>query len=261
VAAACRAGGLEPLVVNVHHDHGKISNIINELSLDIQVVVEPEIRGTAGGVAGARALLGSGPVLVWNGDILTQPPVAELVELAAARDAQVLAVAPRADGEGTIGMDEAGAVVRLRGEVFGREVRSGDYIGVMALGPSVVTRLPERGCLFGEVALPNLHAGERVWTVTSRAPWSDLGDLNEYVRANWRWLQARRQAAWLGPGAVTPPNVELARAVIGAGAVVSGSGSLQDVIVWPGARVLAPLSRAVVLGSGRVVPFMETAEN
>ncbi len=201
-------------------------------------------------------------MLVWNGDILTEPPVAELVQLASERDAQVLAVTPRPVGAGTIGMDEQGRVVRLRGRVFGRETQSGDYIGVMALGPGVVARLPEQGCLFGEVALPNLAAGERVWTVPSAAPWSDLGDLSEYVTANFRWLESHADGqAWCAPTARVAPDVDLQRSIIGAGAQVTGTGALREVIVWPGAQVQAPLSSAVVLSSGRVVPFAASAEN
>jgi mannose-1-phosphate guanylyltransferase len=261
VAATCRAAGLAPLVANAHHEHEKIAHVIHELSLNIDVVVEPKIRGTAGGVAGARRLLGSGPVLVWNGDILTEAPVVELVRVAADRDAQVLAVSPRPLGEGTVGLDDDGAVVRLRGQVFGREVRSGDYVGVMALGPGVVAALPDQGCLFGDVALPDLAAGKRVWTVASPAAWSDLGDLKEYVAANFRWLDERGTGAWQAESARVASTVRLERSLIGAGAEVTGAGELREVIVWPGARVQAPLARAVVLASGRVVPFETPAEN
>jgi len=247
-------------VANVHHEHQKISSNIEEFGLDIRVVVEPEIRGTAGGVAGARALLGNGSVLVWNADILTRPPVTALLELATARDAQVLAVSPRPAGQGTVGLDEAGAIVRLRGKVFGNEKQGGDYVGVMALGPGIVAALPERGCLFGDVALPALERGGRVWTVPSPAPWSDLGDLPEYASANFRWLDERPGGSWIGPGARVPGAVTLNRSLVGARAQVSGSGELREVIVWPNAYVEAPLERAVVLSSGRIVPF-GSAEN
>lgn len=255
VAAACRRAGAKRLVANVHHEHHKITRVIDELSLDIDVVVEQTIRGTAGGVAGARPLLGSGAVLVWNGDILTEAPAAALLEQAAARDAMVLAVAPRSVGTGTVGLDEAGAVVRLRGQTFGREVTSGDYIGVMALGPSVVASLPAQGCVFGDVALPELARGRRVWTVPSAAPWSDLGDLKEYVVANQAWLRARGASAFLGAGVEQASGVVVERSVIGAGAKLLGTGKVTDVIAWPGATLMAPLERAVVLGSGQVVPF------
>ena len=188
-----------------------------------------------------------------------------LMDEARERDAQVLAVSPRPRGEGTVGMDAEGNVVRLRGRTFGREVRSGDYIGVMALGPGVVARLPERGCLMADVALPCLEAGGQVATVPSLAPWTDLGDLPSYVAANFRWLAGAcagdGASSWVAPGVHVPAGVEVERSLIGAGARLSGRGRLTEVIVWPGAAVVAPLARAVVLASGRVVRFDETAEN
>lgn len=266
IAQAIRDSGVAELVANAHHQSRELSSVIERLSLNIKVNVEHEIRGTAGGVAGARALLQPGAVLVWNGDVLTHAPVRDLLEQATRRDAQVLAVSPRELGAGTVGLDEHGAVVRLRGQLFGREVRSADYIGVMALGPSVVAGLPARGCLFGDVALPHLARGGRVWTVPSLAPWTDLGDLASYVAANFRWLDQQRAAgsssdAWLAAGVTVPSAVSVQRSLLGAGTVVSGSGVVNQVIAWPGATVTAPLSRAVVLRSGRVVPFDGAAEN
>lgn len=261
VAAACRRGGASRLVANAHHGHAQLSAIIQQLRLDIEVVVEPDIRGTAGGVAGARGLLGDGAVLVWNGDILTDAPVAELLRLARERDAMVLAVSPRPRGEGSVGLDAAGAVVRLRGQVFGEEVQGGDYIGVMALGPGVVADLPERGCLFGEVALPGLAAGRRVWSLPSAAPWSDLGDLRAYVEANFDWLARSGSPRWCAPGVTLPGGVVLERSLLGSGVQVEGQGQVSEVIAWPGARLQAPLARAVVLSSGRVVQFDAPAEN
>ncbi|MES1186732.1 MAG: sugar phosphate nucleotidyltransferase [Myxococcales bacterium] len=263
IAAACRAAGIRTLVANAHHEHEKLSRVINDLSLKIEVVVEAQIRGTAGGVAGARGRFESGAVLVWNGDILTNAPVSALLDRAQAGDAQVLAVSPRGLGEGTVGMDGEGNVVRLRGRTFGHEVQSGDYVGVMALGPGVVARLPEQGCLMADVALPCLAAGGKVATVPSLAPWTDLGDLASYVAANFRWLDdsGAGAASWVAPGVTVPPGVTVERSLLGAGARLSGRGALRQVIAWPGAPVVAPLTRAVVLGSGRVVPFDETAEN
>jgi mannose-1-phosphate guanylyltransferase len=261
VAEACRRGGIARLVANAHHEHAKLSRIIRDLELEIQVVVEAEIRGTAGGVAGARAHFEPGPVLVWNADILTEPPVTALVELARARDAQVLAVAPRPVGEGTIGLGDDGSVVRLRGRVFGTEAQSGDYIGVMALGAGVVERLPDQGCLLGDVALPHLARGGKVWSVPSLAPWTDLGDLGAYVRASFEWLSGQKQPVWQGRDVRLEPAVTLERCLLGSGVRVLGSGLVSEVIAWPGAAFSAPLARSVVLGSGLVVPFDAPAKN
>jgi NDP-sugar pyrophosphorylase family protein len=152
-------------------------------------------------------------------------------------------------------LDEAGHVVRLRGRVFGREAQSGDYVGVMALGPSVVARLPEQGCLVGDYAVPHLAQGGRVRTVPSFSPWSDLGDLPAYVAANQAWLVERGAQSFLAKDVELAPGVRVERSVLGVGAKVLGVGDVTDVIAWPGATLTAPLSRAVVLGSGLVVPF------
>jgi mannose-1-phosphate guanylyltransferase len=270
IALACRRAGIEHLVANAHHEHAKISKIIDNLSLKIEVVVEPAIRGTAGGVAGARQLFEPGPVLIWNGDILTEAPVQALLALAAERDAQVLAVSPRPAGEGTLGLAADGSVVRLRGRVFGEEVQGGDYLGVMALGPSIIRSLPAHGCLFGDVGLPHLAQGAKIWSVPTLAAWSDLGDLEAYVAANFAWLDARPanvaeaarlgERSWIAEGVCLAPGVEVSRCLLGLGAKVVGAGPVEQVIAWPEAEFSAPLSRAVVLSSGRVVPFGETAE-
>jgi mannose-1-phosphate guanylyltransferase len=255
VAAACRRAGALHLVVNLHHDHQKIRNIIEYLDLKIEAVVEPSIRGTAGGVTGAASVLGPGAVLVWNGDILTDAPARQLLEVATAHDAMVLAVAPTRGREGSVGLDASGHVVRLRGRVFGREAQSADYVGVMALGPGVVARLPEQGCLFGDFALPYLAEGGVVRTVATLAPWTDLGDCQAYVAANFAWLAERGAESFVASDVEWAPGVEVERSVIGVGAKLLGSGRVRDVVAWPGATVTAPLERAVVLGSGRVVPF------
>jgi mannose-1-phosphate guanylyltransferase len=255
VARACRSAGAGHLVANLHHGADKITAVIESLKLGIDVAVEPEIRGTAGGVAGARRWFEPGPVLVWNGDILTDAPARALLKEAAELEAMVLAVAPREGFAGSVGLDAAGRVVRLRGRVFGEEARSADYVGVMALGPSVVARLPEQGCLVGDFALPLLEGGGTVRSVPSVAPWTDLGDVPSYAAANFSWLKERGAASFVGVGVQWSSGVTVERSVIGAGVELTGSGAVEDVIAWPGARLTAPLKRAVVLGSGRVVPL------
>ena len=152
-------------------------------------------------------------------------------------------------------------MVRLRGRTFGDEANGGDYVGVMALGPSIVHTLPEHGCLFAEVALPHLSKGGKVWALPSPAAWTDLGDLPAYAAANFEWLRVHGTGSWVGDGARVDPAVQLERSLLGAGVDVRGSGLVREVIAWPSARFSAPLSRAVVLASGLVVPFDGTAEN
>lgn len=256
IARALAAAGLRRLVLNTHHLPDVFLNDLKRLELEVQVFHEPEILGTAGGVAAARAALGPPPVLVWNGDILCEPPLGELLSFAG--DGLCLAVAPRAVGSGTVGLGRDGNVVRLRGERFGEEIGGGDYIGVAALGARCLATLPERGCLIGDWALPEARRGGAIAVVEHAAGWTDAGDLAAYLAANRRFLEDRAwDDSWVGEGARIDPGVELSRSVVGAGARLEGCGPVRGSVIWPGARARAPLIDAVVTRSGRVVTLSE----
>ena len=147
-------------------------------------------------------------------------------------------------------MDEDGAVVRLRGQVFGPEHSGADYIGVGALGNRCLASMPEFGCLMQDWALIELGAGRRITTVESAAEWTDIGGLDAYLEANLAWLGARQQH--VAPTAEVSAKVELTRSIVGAGATVQGRGLLRECVVWPGARAVAPLSRAVITSTHAV---------
>jgi mannose-1-phosphate guanylyltransferase len=245
--------GFIPAVANAHHLAAEFRALAGGLPGLSAIVEEPEIRGTAGGVAFARGLL-EGPVVVWNGDVLTELDLNAL--LAGTPDRGLcLAVAPREVGEGSIGVGASGQVVRLRGERFGEELRGGDYVCVAGIGRSRLQELPERGCLIGDVALPLLRAGLPVATFGIEGEWDAPGDsIADYLDSNRRWLRANGDASgnFRHAEATMAPGVELVCSVIGAGAKVEGEGRIERCVVWPGARVRAPLADAVVTTGGRV---------
>ena len=254
ISTALQDAGVPEFVLNVHSLVDEFTNVIDSLGSIVHVVHEPRIRGTAGGVAGARGLLGPTPIIVWNADVLVAPPFAAL-DAAASAGGLVFAMAPLPAGQGTLGVDALGDVVRLRGEPFGEEASGGDYVGVAALGADVLAELPELGCLVADVALPRLRSGSPIRTVPVSGPFIDIGSLGTYLAANLEWL-ARRSGpggSFLGEGARVDAGVVVASSIVGAGAHIEGSGLLDHCVIWPGATAQAPLSRSIVTRRGRVV--------
>ncbi len=243
--------GFDSLVINTHWLPEAFPPVLGTLPVAVRSVHEPAIRGTAGGVAGARSLLGPAPVLVWNGDILVDPPIEAL--LAGAGDGLCMAVVPRGAGAGTVGRDRVGRVVRLRGEVFGEEVSGGDYVGVAALGGRCLAELPEVGCLVGDWALPELRRGGVVRTVEVHGEWVDAGDPAAYLDANLRWLDRNGGDSWTGAGASVSAGVRLSRSIVGDGARIRGQGLVSACVLWKEAEVSAPVERAIVTTGGRIV--------
>jgi mannose-1-phosphate guanylyltransferase len=254
IAERLAAGGIRAAALNAHHRAGDFAGgALAALPIPVEVLREPEILGTAGGLANAAAALGDGEVVVWNGDILIDLDVRAL--LAAHRAggaAATLAVAPRAAGEGTVGLDGACRVTRLRGERFGEEVAGGDFVGVQVVGEAIRRRLPARGCLVGDGYLPWLRGGGAIATFPAPEAWDDVGTVGAYLRANRGWLERSGRSTYVGPGAIVAGGVEVLGSVIGAGGCVGGAGALRGCVIWPGGRVEAPLEDAVVTAGGRV---------
>jgi len=250
IAARLAAEGFPEAVINAHYLGEDFINNLNGLEIIFHLIREKEILGTAGGIHGARPLFGEPPVVVWNGDILAEPPLVELTRLAAS-GGLVFAVAPRPAGQGTVGLGAEGQIVRLRGERFGPETSGGDYIGVAALGAEALDGLPPRGCLVADFALPLLRAGGVIQTARADG-FHDVGSIASYHAACLDWLDRTvgPEAPWVHPSARIGDGALLRRSIVGEGAVVAGKGLVERCVLWPGATVRAPLADTIVTTRG-----------
>lgn len=223
--------------------------------MDVQVVHEPEILGTAGGVANAGQQLGPGDVLVWNGDILAEADLRALwLRHRHSGALATLAVHPSGPADGTVGLDAAGAVARLRGERYGEEQQVADFVGIQLLSAELRARLPRSGCLVGDLYQPALRGGDRIHTAAVVRRWRDVGSLAAYLEANLAWLSERGRQSLVAADAKVASGVVLDRALVGARSRVEGRGALERVVVWPDAVATAPLRDAIVMSSDQVVP-------
>ncbi len=236
------------VVANAHHRAGDVEAWAEREG--VVVSREDELLGTAGGLRKAGDLLGSGEVLVWNGDILAPLDVGALCAAHDGSTIATLTACPRERGQGTVGVGRDGVVVRLRGQVFGPEERGGDFMGVQIVGAAARSMLPRAGCLVGDVYLPHLRAGGRIAVHEVLTSFVDLGTVASYLAANRAWLGERGVSAWAAEDARISASVE--GSVIGEGARVDAP-CLRSV-VWPEAHVREPVEDAVVTPYGVARP-------
>ncbi len=249
VLAALRRSGRARIVINAHHRAEDVRAFLRERDGAVALSEEKELLGTAGGVRFARALLGEGDVLVWNGDIHADIDVAAL--LAAHRAEATLLVRPAPLGSGNVGIAKDSRIVRLRRETTAPgEVRSGEFVGVHVLGSRLRDDLPVKGCLVGDVYLPALRRGAVLDAFSTDVPFWDIGTIAAYLNANMAWLASRGVRSWVAPSAKVGDGVWLEGAIVHAGAQVMGSGRMDRVVVWEGATCRAPIADAVVAPEG-----------
>jgi mannose-1-phosphate guanylyltransferase len=254
ISAQLKRAGYRAALANTHWMPEKFEAITDDLGLELTLIHEPEIRGQAGGIAGGRPLL-EAPVVAWNGDILIdEPPLEELVARVTVSGGVCLAVAPAA-ASGTVGLDAAGRMVRVRGQRHGVEVGAADYVGLLALGRDALAELPERGCLIDDFMLPRLRRGEAVETCPIHSSWQEVGSLAGYWKANEDWLLHHAnhdERSYVHPSASVAKGVQLISSVVGANARIDGVGRVAHSVIWPDCRATAPLDKGIVTPRVRV---------
>ncbi len=252
ITATLAAAGLDRVVVNTHHLSEQFDDAwALRQPLAVERIFEPEILGQAGGIANAGALLGEGPLLAWNADIVTALDVAALVAAQEASGAAATLVVGgrRRAGEGTLGLDANGEVRRVRALVLDGEVASADYAGIVLLSQALRERLTSPGCLVADGFIPALARGARLATFQLDAPFVDIGSAAGLLEANLAWLRTRGATSYVHPTAKVAAGVELRDAVVARDAVVNGSGALERVLVFPSSATSAPLRSAIITPS------------
>jgi len=220
---------------------------------------EREPLGTAGAIKNAQPhLSGSAPVVVFNGDILTDMDISRMLEEHRRHRALItmsLTQVPDPSAFGLVQLARGRRIVNFLEKPKAR--RRGDAwinAGVYVFEPAVLDHIPAGRKYSAERELfPGLlAAGERIWGYTSRDYWTDIGTLARYLRAHQDILEGRMFLLPTGRPAPGRAGVRLGRRCrIHRTARVRGPAILGEAcVLGREARVggLAVLGRRVRLG-------------
>ncbi|MFN2388392.1 MAG: sugar phosphate nucleotidyltransferase [Actinomycetota bacterium] len=254
----------------------------------VEVTHEREPLGTAGALKNAEQLVGGSTFLAFNGDVLTDVDLSQVLDFHHSRRAEATIVLAPVDDPSAYGVVPTAADGRVEGFIekppAGRAPTNLINAGIYVLEPSVLDRIPTAEVWSAERALfPGLvDEGARLYACSTGAYWMDIGTPAKYLQANLDALGGAYRAAaavrsgdhvLCGPGAVVAErarvswsclgskvavaeDVTIERSVllpgvaVGAGATISGSILGEDVRVAAGAQVV---DRAVADGEN-VVP-------
>jgi NDP-sugar pyrophosphorylase family protein len=286
---ACARAGLGRVVVNLHH-HGDLIRRALQGEAARGVVVafseEPELLGTGGGIAKARALFAPGPVLVMNAKVVADLDVTALLAAHAAGRAEatmLLRDDPDPRRWGAIAADATGRVVGILdarspippdGPVVERM-----FTGVHVLEPALLDRLRPVFCdVIRDAYIPALLAGATIRAVPLAGYFAEHSTPERYLAGNLALLRAPDLVphppgllVGVDPGAAIHPTARVvapcrieagaiveANAVVGpevalsSSARVAAGARIQHAVAWPGATVDVDVDHAVVAPEGVV---------
>jgi mannose-1-phosphate guanylyltransferase len=248
IVAQLRRGGVGRVVVNVHHHAVAFDDgALGALELPVAVSREAEILGTAGGVRGAESLLDPGALVVWNGDILLDLDVAALLEAHGRSEARAtLVVVRRPRGKARSASTPRATWCACAGSSSAKRSRAPISLELKRSAPSCAPSSPRAAAWWGMSTCPPFGAANACARSPCPAPFSDIGEPRAYLAANLAWLARTGARAFVAAGAEVAQAVRLVDTLVGAGARVEGEGELRRCVVWPGARVRAPLADTIV---------------
>jgi len=233
-------------------------------------------RGTAGAFKAAENLIDD-TTIVFNGDVLTDTDLLDVIRYHKEKKAEATIVMARVMNPTGYGLVEADSEGRVTGftekppedEITGDTINAGIYV----LEQSVLSRIPVEGpASFERDVFPHMLAeGAGFHAYLTHGYWQDIGSPQKYLEAHYGIISGRMKLPgypqracppndWnkkqvtidscsiLDGGCVIKPGVVIENSVLGDDCRVEEGVLIKDSVIWSGTRIRphARLERAIV---------------
>lgn len=253
--------GVERLVVNTHWRSEAYARFFPEpayRSMPLHFRDEqPEVLETAGGIWNVRDLLGVGTFFVYNGDILSDLPLAPAMRAHRDSGNEVTMVLRSSGGPLQVAFDAAsGRVTDIGNRVDATAGPRFLFTGIYLVDAGFIERIPATTKIsVVPIFCDMIRAGAKLGGVLiDEGRWWDLGNRENYLAVH-RELAAQQPAPWIHPDAEIASTATISGAsAIGAGVRIGPHASLHDSLVWEGAEIASGtlLNHCIVTDGQRV---------
>jgi len=238
----CQSAGISEFAINTHHipeawDAAYPDHTFGDSSL--QFFHETTLLETGGGIRNIAPFIGDDPILIYNGDILTDIDIQQLIDHHEA-SGNVATLALRSSGENcnvNISTD-ANHVSDMR-NLLDSAPGTHQFTGIYCINPEILDLIPDEEVVSVVPAFIELIRQKKLGAVVlDDGDWFDIGNPDAY-RAVHQHLRATRSDA-IHPDAIIHPDaqVDSQTCIIGPDATISAGAKLHNTIVWP--RVTVP---------------------
>ena len=243
--------GCTKLIVNTHHRPEVYEQLIaaNYRGVSVNYRHEPVLLETGGGIANVQDLLGREPFLVYNGDILSDLPIAPLLAAHASSGNLVTLALRSGGGPQHVAFERArGKLVDIRNGLGTGAADEFVFTGIYVAQPELLEMLApgvKRSVI--PTFLELIRKGKLGGVVIDDGHWWDVGTRAAYLGLHRQLPQLNfpqypvddhHWRALVYPTATVAAGAQLRGvSVIGAGAMVGAGAQLEDTIVWPGAQI------------------------
>lgn len=241
--------GVENFIVNTHHRPEAFHEFFaggKYRGHSVQLVHEPDILGTGGGIKNIQSRLGRDPFLVYSGDVLTDMNLPRILN-EHVRSGNDVTLALRETHLGKDVAVDGGRVIDIE-QRYGHAGRY-DFAGISVWSPAIFERLPAGQSVS---FIPYLaewigEAGKIGAVVADEGNWFNIGSRAEYLAVhrtiaeeNWKppYIHEPDWPVRIASDAQIDSTAQLSGFYsIGAGCRVGAAAHVENTILWPGAQI------------------------
>lgn len=264
------AAGIGKLALNTHHLPEAFTPAFGTdphyRERPLSLFHEPLLLGTGGGIRNARPALGESTFFLYNGDILADLPLAELLSIHTYSGALATLLLRPSEGGGVANVNfdkTSGRVLDLRGALGKNLDELTVYSGIAVFEPRIFDWIPdEEPYSIIDALIQAMRSGEEIGGLLVRDGfWMDLGTPSAYLEAHRLLANPLSRPGYLRDSewplmihseAIVESGVKLEGMVaVGPGAVVRSGAVLKDSVIWPGSVIESEARLDGCIVSGR----------
>lgn len=248
--------GFDRFIVNTHHCPHVWQEVFGGNGLEtsyrnceVHFRYEPVLLETGGGLKNIEVLAGEAPLLIYNGDILTDMPIEKLIRHHRESGNLVTLALRSSGGPLQVQCDmQTGRVQDIRQVLGGSNAPFFLFTGVYVISPEIFSWIPPQTITsIIPIFLSMLQAGKAIGgVVLDEGLWMDLGARDAYLAAH-RILQQQefrldysfaKPLASVPDGFLLSPNYKGFYS-IGDGCKIAENVCLEDTVLWDGCEIAA----------------------
>lgn len=277
-----RQHGIREIIINIHYLSEQIRGLLGEggkWGVKLYYSIEEKPLGTAGAVKNAEEFFDAEPLIVFNGDILTDINLSQIIDYHKKKKAQATLTLTRVEDPtayGLIILNQEGRVINFLEKPSWEQLANMEAAGslntinagIYILSPKVFQTVP-RGVeySFERQLFPILlRSGEPVFGYVSDRYWMDIGKVSQYRQAHEAILRNEvavklygtrvDHRAWIGDGVQLDKSAKLqGPAILGRGVKVGANTKIKDFTIIGDESVIGAevvLERAIVWAGTRI---------
>lgn len=241
----CLAAGITDFAINTHHLPEAWEKAFPEKSYrgaSITLFHEPVLLETGGGIKNIADWIGYDPVLVYNGDIVTDLPIDRLITRhMASNNSATLAIQDH--GPSLHVSTDGSQITDIRGMVH-ELPGTHQFNGIYVIDPEILDFIPPNEKVSVIPAFLELIRRNELgaYLVKGEPKWLDLGTREAYLAAH------ALSPAEVSPEADVSPDAIVENSWIAPNCKIEAGARVTNSILWPGAKISgdAELTNCVV---------------